>query len=263
VTDTLDRETVTPLLRGRFGSPYLYAVSCPSTQGLLGPDLPEGAVGVCERQTAGRGRLGRRWEAPLGSAILCSVLLRPPGGRRPAELTLVAGLATARTVEQALRRPCGIKWPNDVLVGGRKVAGVLGEARGGAVVLGIGLNVNQETASLPAAARTPPASLFTIDGVRRPRAPILAGLLAELEELYGRWREDGLSRLSAELAERDVLRGRRVAVGGTSGIAVGITVEGRLEIDTGGGRCFVASGEVSLELPSRGSLSPAGTGHPD
>ena len=104
---SLAPDAVAPFLRGRFGDPYLYAIRCDSTQRALAPDLPEGAVAVCEEQAAGRGRLGRAWLAPSGTSILCSVLLRPPAGRQPAELSLVGGLATAETRRagaRALRR---------------------------------------------------------------------------------------------------------------------------------------------------------------
>jgi BirA family biotin operon repressor/biotin-[acetyl-CoA-carboxylase] ligase len=120
---------VEPLLRGRFGRPYVYREQCETTQRLLDASQPEGAVAVCEEQTAGRGRMGRRWEAAAGSSILVSVLLRPPAGARPAELTLVAGVATAIAVEQATALAAQTKWPNDVMLDRRKVAGGLAELR--------------------------------------------------------------------------------------------------------------------------------------
>ena len=101
--ETLESETVEPLLRGRFGRPYLYARRCQSTQLELDEHAPEGAVAVCELQTAGRGRLGRHWEAPEGTAIHCSVALRPPPGRRVAELTLLAALAVTEAIEAVAR----------------------------------------------------------------------------------------------------------------------------------------------------------------
>jgi BirA family biotin operon repressor/biotin-[acetyl-CoA-carboxylase] ligase len=238
---------VEPLLRGRFGRPYLYRDRCASTQVLLDADAPEGAAAVCDEQTAGRGRLGRGWQAPAGTAILCSVLLRPPAGRRQAELSLVGGTAAADAVEQALGLAAQVKWPNDVMVNRCKVAGVLAEARDGAVVLGIGVNVNQTRAQLPAAARVPVASLRTTDGVPRDRAPVLAELLARLELAYDGWREGGLDALYGSLGARDFLRGRRVTVDGTSGVAAGIDRSGRLVVETGGERRLVESGEVSYD----------------
>jgi BirA family biotin operon repressor/biotin-[acetyl-CoA-carboxylase] ligase len=247
MADALSPETVEPLLRGRFGRPYLYRDACESTQRLLDRSLSEGATAVCDEQTAGRGRLGRSWSAPPGAAILCSVLLEPPAGRAIAQLSLVGGLCVAETVERATSAAAGIKWPNDVLLGGRKVAGVLAEAEDGAVILGIGLNVNQTAEELPADAKVEPGSLLAADGVRRERAPLLADLLVTLENLYHRWREGGLEAVHAGLAARDALRGRRVRIDGEPGVAAGIDPAGRLVVETGGGRRVVESGEVVLE----------------
>ena len=244
--DQLTAERVAPLLAGRFGDPYLYEASCPSTQRLLGADLPEGAVAVCEEQREGRGRLGRAWLAPPGKAILCSTLLRPPASRDLPELSLVGGLATAETVEEATGAAAAIKWPNDVLLAGRKVGGVLAEARAGVVLLGVGLNVNQAADELPSGARIPAGSLFALDGVHRPRAPLLATFLRHLEARYERWRGGGLAALADDLARRDALRGRAVLVNGERALARGIDGRGRLEVDVAGARRIVESGEVEL-----------------
>ena len=225
-----------------FGSPLHRVASCESTQLLLGPDDPEGAVAVADFQTAGRGRLGRAWTAPSGTALLCSVLLRPPAGSRIAQLSLVGGLAAAQTVEDALGRPAQLKWPNDVLVDGLKVAGVLAEARDGVVVVGIGLNVNQTAAELPADARIPAASLRSLDGAERQRDALLDDLLERLEAAYRSWLDAGLRALHAEIASRDALAGRAVSVDGRSGRALEIDAEGRLVLDSGP----VESGEVTL-----------------
>ena len=245
MADSLQPAVVEPLFAGRFGRPYRYEQSCESTQLLVA--AAEGAVAVCDEQTSGRGRLGRSWQAPPGSAILCSILLRPPAERPAPELSLVGGMAAADAVEQALGLAAQIKWPNDVMVNRRKVAGVLAEARDGDVALGIGLNVNQTREQLPADPRSPAASLRTIDGVERERAPILAQLLDRLEAHYDAWCEAGLDALYDFLGARDFLRGRRIAVDGTRGYAVGIDRRGRLEIETDGGRRAFASGEVTYE----------------
>jgi BirA family transcriptional regulator, biotin operon repressor / biotin---[acetyl-CoA-carboxylase] ligase len=238
---------VEPLLAGRLGRPFRWHDSVESTQDLLLPDDPEGAVVAADEQTAGRGRGGRGWVAPRGRAILCSVLLRPPEGRRPPELSLVAGVAVADAVEEALGLAAQIKWPNDVLVNRKKVAGILAEARDGAVVVGIGVNVNQRRDELPPETTAPPASLYTTDGVERDRAPILAILLARLEVHYDAWRERGLDGIYIDLGARDFLRGRRVAVNGVAGTAVQIDRAGRLEIDVGGEHRTIESGEVTYE----------------
>jgi len=246
---TLAPDDVVPVLRGRFGQPFVYEPVCASTQRLLGERLPEGAVAACEEQTEGRGRLGRTWEAPAGEALLCSLLLRPPPGRAIPELALVGGLGAALTVEDALGRRAGIKWPNDVLVDGRKVAGVLAEATGTAVVLGVGINVNQEAGALPVEARTPAVSLAALDGRTRDRAALLASLLAHLESCYDQWLASGLEGLLVPIGERDALLGQPVEAGGRCGVGAGIEVDGRLAIDTRDGRVLVASGEVTALAP--------------
>ena len=245
--DTLTPEVVEPLLRGRFGRPLHYAERCESTQRLLDPSFPEGAAAVCDEQTAGRGRLGRGWDAPPGTAILCSVLFRPPAGRAVAELSLVGGVAVAETAEAALALAAQIKWPNDVLVNRRKVTGVLAETAGDAVVLGVGLNVNQTREQLPADAKVQPASLLTTDGTRRERAPLLADLLVRLEQAYESWREGGLDALYDGLGARDFLRGRRVFVDGEPGLGIAVDRSGRLQVEIAGERRLVESGEVLFE----------------
>jgi BirA family biotin operon repressor/biotin-[acetyl-CoA-carboxylase] ligase len=181
---------VVPRLQGRFGHPYVYAEVCPSTQRLLGPEHTEGAVAVAEEQTEGRGRLGRRWFAPRGTSILCSVLLEPPVPQpRLPELSVVAGEATAEAIERSTGLEPRIKLPNDVLLGERKVAGILAEAREGRVVLGIGVNVNVPAEDLPAGLDTPATSLLAERGRPVDRATLLVGLLAALETRYDAWVE--------------------------------------------------------------------------
>ena len=244
---SLAAEAVRPLLHGRLGSPYLYAAECESTQLLLRePGLPEGAVAVTEHQTGGRGRLGRRWEEPAGSSVLLSVLLRPPEGRALPELSLVGGIAVAEAVELAMELSAQVKWPNDVLVNRSKVAGVLAEAVDGAVILGVGVNVNQTRAELPTSPRAPAGSLRSLTGHEHDRAALLASLLARLEVGYDTWLAGGLGALAGELLPRDFLRGRRLRADGVEGIGAGIDAQGRLVLETAGAPVLVSSGEVEL-----------------
>jgi BirA family transcriptional regulator, biotin operon repressor / biotin---[acetyl-CoA-carboxylase] ligase len=236
-----------PLLRGRFGRPYLYLARTETTQRMLDAALPEGAVAVAEEQTAGRGRMGRSWEAPAGSALLVSTLLRPPPGRRASELTLLAGVCVAVVVERATGLAAQIKWPNDVMLDRRKVSGGLAELKDGAVVLGIGINVNQRPAELPVETRVPAGSLYSVTGREYERGQILADLLLELERRYDAWREDGLSSLYEDVGARDFLRGRRVSFDGVAGTAQLITRDGRLAVATESGLVVVESGEISFE----------------
>lgn len=186
--DSLRPEVVEPLLRGRFGRPYAYFERCESTQRELPVDAPEGAVAVAEEQTAGRGRLGRRWLAPPRTSVLVSVNLRPavPSERLP-QLSIVAGRAAADAVAAVTGILPELKFPNDLLIGGRKVAGVLAEARDGRVVVGIGINVNLEDADLPREVDTPATSLLVESGSRVDRARLLASLLEQLEAHYDEW----------------------------------------------------------------------------
>ena len=222
------------------GEPRIHVAECESTQLLLDPSLPEGAIATAGHQTGGRGRLGRTWHDAPGASLLLSVLLKPPPERHPAELTLVGGLAVAR----ALGPQAKLKWPNDVLIDGRKVSGGLADLRDGAVVLGIGINVNQTADELPPDARVPAASLRTLDGRERDVESVLADVLRELDAAYGAWLEGGLAVLSPEIAERDALLGREVVVNGTRGIARGIRDDGRLELETPDGVLALDSGEV-------------------
>jgi BirA family biotin operon repressor/biotin-[acetyl-CoA-carboxylase] ligase len=197
-------EHVLPLLQplhGRLGTPYRYIESCPSTQKLLGDADSEGTTVVTDHQTQGRGRLGRTWEDVPGRSILMSVLLRPtvPMPLWP-ELSLVAGEAVAAALRE-VGVDASLRHPNDVVVAGRKLVGILAEASGGTpraklprsgappgqVVLGIGVNVNQTEDELPRETVKPPTSVRIELGREIERAPLLASILSELERGYDRW----------------------------------------------------------------------------
>lgn len=188
MTASLSAEFVVPRLRGRFGQPYLHVEVCPSTQRLLGPEHSEGAVAVAEEQTEGRGRLGRQWLSPRGVSVLCSVLLEPPvETQRLPELSLVAGEACAEAIAAVTGLEPAIKLPNDILLEGRKAAGILAEARDGRVVLGVGINVNVPPDDLPAEVDRPATSLLVETGREVDRAELLVELLAALERRYDEW----------------------------------------------------------------------------
>jgi BirA family transcriptional regulator, biotin operon repressor / biotin---[acetyl-CoA-carboxylase] ligase len=188
VADSLAPDIVAPLLRGRFGCVYRYAELSPSTQRLLEEDDAEGTIAVAEEQSEGRGRLGRPWHAPPRTSVLVSVLLRPnvDPARLP-ELSLIAGGAVAEAIAEVTGVQPAIKFPNDVLIGGRKVAGILAEASDGRVVLGIGVNANQTEQQLPAETQMPPTSLRLETGEAVDRAQLLAAILAQLERAYDAW----------------------------------------------------------------------------
>jgi BirA family biotin operon repressor/biotin-[acetyl-CoA-carboxylase] ligase len=163
-------DVVLPRVRGSFGREYSYAPETESTQLMIPEGARHGAVAVAEHQTEGRGRLGRVWVDEPGTGLTFSVLLRPPPpvARWP-ELTVVA----AQAVAEAIGAGATIKEPNDVLLDGRKVAGVLAEA-GERVVLGIGVNVG--TAPWPEAG-----------AVDRDRLELLVEILERLERGYDAW----------------------------------------------------------------------------
>jgi BirA family biotin operon repressor/biotin-[acetyl-CoA-carboxylase] ligase len=184
----LSSASVEALLQGRLGRPYRFVEQCASTQRLLDGDEAEGTTVATDLQTQGRGRLGRVWEAPTGRALLFSVLLRPepPMALWP-ELSLVAGDSVAAALREKTGVAAELSHPNDVLIEGRKVAGILPEATVGRVVLGIGVNINQTADELPSETGKPPTSLRAETGREWPRAPLLAAILRELERAYDGW----------------------------------------------------------------------------
>jgi BirA family transcriptional regulator, biotin operon repressor / biotin---[acetyl-CoA-carboxylase] ligase len=219
---------------------------------------PEGAVLVAEQQSAGRGRLGRAWTAPPRAALTFSVLLRPDSVPRArlGWLPLLAGVAVAAAVRDLAAVDTQLKWPNDVLVGPAKLAGILAEAGGDAVVIGIGVNVSTGSAQLPppGPGALPATSLRLLGAPDVDRLRLLAGILAGLETRYRTW-----SHVSGD-AERAGLRaeytrwcatlGRRVRVdlpGGRAldGLAAGVDPDGRLLVSVPSGPDLpVAAGDI-------------------
>jgi BirA family transcriptional regulator, biotin operon repressor / biotin---[acetyl-CoA-carboxylase] ligase len=224
---------------GRLGRPRLHLRATTSTndraRALAQAGAPHGTLVTAAEQTAGRGRQGRTWSAPPGAALLLSLVLREP----PALLPLAAALAVAEVAGAAAQ----IKWPNDVLVDGRKVAGILAEGRpqDGWAVLGIGLNVALRVEDLPPELQETAGTL----GLRpADLEPTLERLLAALERALAL---DESILLDAYRA-RDALRGREVSWAGGRGRAAGIDGEGRLIVELPeGGRTALNAGEVHLE----------------
>ena len=188
VTSSLRPETVVPRLRGRLGHPYVFVEVCPSTQRLLGDEHSEGTIALSEEQTEGRGRLGRRWLSPPGVSLLFSLLLEPPveTARLP-KLTVVTGKACVQAIGDVTGLEPEIMLPNDVLIGGRKTAGILAEARAGRVVLGIGVNVNVAAPDLPQGIDPPATSLLLETGSEVDRVELLVEILNRLERAYDDW----------------------------------------------------------------------------
>ena len=219
---------------------------------------PEGTVLVAEAQTAGRGRLGRSWVTSPGAALTCSVLLRPAAvsPARRGWVPLLAGVAVASAVRAVAGVDARLKWPNDVLAGGGKLAGILAEQAGGAIVVGIGINVGASEAELPATGAT---SLALQQASCADRGQLLAGLLRQLEKWYVRWSADGTGDPVASGLRREYLRlsatvGRDVRVtlpGGRmlAGTATDVDETGRLVLTVPGKAeagqiAVVSAGEV-------------------
>jgi BirA family biotin operon repressor/biotin-[acetyl-CoA-carboxylase] ligase len=215
----------------------------------------DGTVVIAETQTGGKGRLGRSWISPKGNLYI-SVILRPeiPPHKAPL-ITLMAAVAVASTIRQRFDIQAGIKWPNDILISGKKMAGLLTEMRAEPdrvkhVVLGIGINVNMDIAELPVFLRKLSTTLSAETGKKIDRALFLQQFLAELDRWYQIFLKSGAAVIEAwEMFNATV--GNRVAVSGPEeafeGTAQGIDADGRLilKLDDGTVR-QVAAGDVTI-----------------
>jgi len=178
----------------------------------------EGAVVLAEAQRRGRGRFQRKWLSPPGANVLASVILRPEvHPSLVSQLVITAAVAVAEALRAQHDLDAQIKWPNDVHVGGRKIAGILAELSAEAeqtnhVVIGIGLNVNMTRSELPRAVRSTATSVQIELDRAVSRLDVLAELLAQIEKWYERWRRDGFAPVKARWTELSSSVGRRVEV---------------------------------------------------
>jgi BirA family biotin operon repressor/biotin-[acetyl-CoA-carboxylase] ligase len=205
-----------------------------------------GTLVTADEQTAGRGRQGRRWIAPSGKAVLMSLVLRDLGAAQE-YLPLGAALAVCDACEQSAPVRCSIKWPNDVWVDGKKIAGILVEGRpqDGWAVLGIGLNVATEEEEFPAELRGVATSLRAASkSDPAPTEEVLDRLLSALDTRLAQ----GARQIVADWRERDALRGNFVRWQGGEGTATGIDDFGALLVQTSSGRVTLDAGEVHLSL---------------
>jgi len=247
---------VAPRLAPPLAGPVTWRVETGSTNddltALARDGAPEGTVVGADRQSAGRGRRGRSWLSASGHALLVSVLLRPD--LAPVDAGLLPVVVAAGAAE-ALGPDARIVWPNDILIGGRKVAGILCEMsadqeRVAWAVAGIGVNVR--SAPDLEDARWSPGALADLGGPPA-RADLLVDLLAALGRRYAEWTREGAAPVVAAFAERDMLAGRRIAVslpdGELTGTADGIDDLGRLRLLTDDGPRLLAAGEVVRVAP--------------
>lgn len=220
-------------------------------------DVREGIVVFAESQTRGRGRLGRRWISPAGKGLWFSVLLRPQLPPTAAtQLTVLSAVAVARGIERHTGLRPAIKWPNDIVFGTRKVAGILLEL--GAeldhirhVVLGIGIDVNQTAEELSEELRPIATSLRMEGGRPFDRADLAAAVLCELDAAYGRLRRGDFHEISDEWMRRCSTLGRRVSIRSGDRVVVGraesLDEDGALLVRTDHGRLeHIIGGDVSL-----------------
>lgn len=252
-----DRGTPVAALKasGRLGRPRLHLRETDSTneraKALALRGAPHGTLVTAGAQTAGRGRLGRAWVAPPGAGVLASVLLRGLS-ERAALLPLAAAVAVCEACERCAAVECAIKWPNDVWIDGRKVAGILLEGRPqeGWLALGIGLNVTTRADRLPEELRTTATSLAIATGASEATTPgveaVLAALLEALERRLAARPDDVLRAWG----QRDALSGRPVRWQEGEGVAEGIDASGALLVSTPGGRVELRAGEVTLIRPN-------------
>jgi BirA family biotin operon repressor/biotin-[acetyl-CoA-carboxylase] ligase len=221
-------------------------------QHLAAAGAPEGTVVTARHQRAGRGRRGHEWWDAPGQSLLASVLLRPAGPAAAApQLSLVGGLAVAEALAAVASVPARIRWPNDLLVGGRKVCGILAEASSdGAgrlhhVILGIGVNLAQT--AFPADLADRATSLYLVTGRTFEPAAVLAAVLERLARHYHAWRAGGFAVLRAAWLERSTLPGQAVRLpDGSEGVGVDVGDDGILVARAADGRLvhIVSGGTV-------------------
>jgi len=229
----------------RLGTKFHYFEEIDSTNSharrLAETGAPEGEVVIAERQFEGRGRLGRSWESPPYSNLYFSLLLRPALAPVHApQMTLMAAVALADTVAAFVVEPPAIKWPNDILLQGRKVAGILTESSCDAkriefVILGIGVNLNFPRERMPETIRDRATSLMEVGGKSFSRENFLRRLIQDLDRCYGILEDFGFDAIAPRWEAYFALRGRRVRVEMVdeviSGTATGIDGDGALLLE--------------------------------
>lgn len=221
---------------------------------------PDSTLIVADSQSAGRGRLaGRTWHSPPGTGLYFSLILRPRlAPPNFPKLTLAAGLALCKGLENHTQCQPGLKWPNDLFLHGKKCCGILTETQAvtgagqTAAVIGIGLNVNTPAEAFPGELRAKATSLLAETGVPHERGPLLAAILSELDLVVARLEQEDFPAILAEWRQRDIHAGRQVSWVNTqgkiiTGISLGPDEEGLLHIRDGQGQSHtIISGDISL-----------------
>ncbi len=250
----LDPSAILASLRGRFGRELEVRDVTGSTMDDVrecAAGHAEGFVVVADRQEAGRGSHGRPWSSPAGTDLYFSILLRPNLPLAAiAPLTLAVGVAVAEAVDALLgRRLAEVKWPNDVLLGRKKCAGILVESRATgpvaeSIVVGVGINLNRETFPPDIADLATSLSVARGGGAPLDRAEALAAVLASIEAWYDRFVENGAAPVITAVESRLAFRGERVRCGGLEGLVEGISADGGLRLRTDEGERVALAGRV-------------------
>lgn len=248
---------------GTFGKKVTYKASVKSTQeiaySLAREGAVEGSIVIADEQTGGRGRLGRAWQSPSGTGIWMSLILRPeiPLQKAP-QLTLLIAVAASRAIEKVTGLEAAIKWPNDLLIKGKKVAGILTELQAEAdsihsVIVGIGMNVNQEKKHFSEEISEIATSLAIESGKTYKRAELAGAILQEVENLYRSYLEKGFAVIQLLWEARAYSLGKRITArsvtGSITGYAKGITDEGVLLLEDDNGEIHSIY-SADIEFPS-------------
>ena len=213
-------------------------------------DLKGSILIIAEEQTRGRGRKGRAWHSTAGSSLTFTVVLPVKGHEEHlAEITPVFAISIVNALEKNGLSRVMIKWPNDILVGGKKLCGILAEAKGTGVIVGVGLNVNEESSEL-SIVDIPATSLRIELGRTFDRGRVLSDLLVELDSNLKTWKGEYLVAFKESIERKLMYSGEEVSVvdggKGIRGRVVGITDDGRLRLNVSGKEVVISSGDVSL-----------------
>ena len=246
----------------RFGRNIHYLQTCPTTQPiahqLAQAGEPDGSIVICEEQTAGKGRLARAWTSTQGKGIWMSVIIRPeiPPTKAP-QLTLVAAVAVTRAIEDIADVRAEIKWPNDLLINGKKCTGILTELQADidrvhAIILGIGVNVNQQPSDFPEDIQSIATSIQMVTGKPVDRAELVARILYHLEIYTDLYVQHGFEPLKILWESYSCTLGKRIKATmihkQIEGVALGITNEGILQVKTDDGEIHgIYSADIEIQ----------------
>lgn len=257
--DILSYIEVLPYLSTSFiGRNYIYKASIRSTNDMakdIAGNVQNGTVIIAEEQTSGRGRLGRTWISPKGCGIWMSIILKPNLKPQDAvKLTQVAAVSVVSSIIEVANMDAGIKWPNDIIINGKKVCGILTEMNSeidkiNYVVIGIGLNAN--CSEFPDDLKDKATSLYLERGAKIDRKLLTAGILNHFEKYYNKYLEEGFGFIRTLCIEKSVTIGKQIRVvstdGELTGQAVDIDSDGNLIVKTPiGENTVIISGDVSV-----------------